>query len=302
MPPTSSFPPPRRATGPFRRPLDAALWVRHALRSVLACLALAVAGQAGAQGILGASMAFEPATIAPGQLALLRITLDNTGSSTTTRGVGYEVVFPSGVRLAEPPSDKQCGGRVRADTFGYSFRLKRMPAGLVCDVTVGVTVDRAEARVIALVVGPIRARNAAGVSQLTATLTVSGTTPPPPDGTRVDTSLAMTLVPNPVVEGQVLTVSTSVNSVRGAPDGVVQLWIAGADSRCPEPFEGGGAPVTTITASATLAGGNAQFAVPNLALGAYRVCARYAGTTAFAPSTQGPADLFVIKGVILTAP
>jgi hypothetical protein len=296
MLPTSPFPPRMRAPRPSRR-LDAAAWIHGALRVVLACLALAAGGQAAAQGILGASMAFEPSTIAPGQLALLRITLDNTGSSSTTRGVGYEVNFPSGMRLAEAPSDKQCGGRVRYDTYGYSFRLRRMPAGLVCSIYVAVTVDGTAARVFTQLVGPIRARNAAGVSQLSALLSVNGA-PPPVDGSRVDTTLAVTLSPTPVVEGQVLTVSAKVGSAHGAPDGVVQAWIAGAGSRCPEPFEGGNAPVTTITSTATLAGGNAQFAFPGLPVGAFRACVRYAGTATFVPSTQGPVDVFVIKGVL----
>ncbi len=301
MPPTSWFSPPGRASRPSPR-LDAAAGGRRAALALAACAVLAAGGPAAAQGVLTASMAFEPSTIAAGQPSILRITLDNTGSSTKTRGVGYEVTFPSGVRLAEPPSGKQCGGRVRADLYGYSFRLKRMRAGLVCDVTVAVTVDSPVARVITQVVGPIRARNAVGVTQLTAVLAVSGTTPPPPDGTRVDTALAMTLAPNPVVEGQVLAMGVTAGSARGAPDGTVQAWLAGAGTRCPEPFESGDAPVTTLTGSATLASGGASFAFPNLAIGAYRACARYAGNATYAPSGQGPVDVFVIKGVILTSP
>lgn len=360
---------------------------RRARLVLLAFLALGAWGSALAQGVLQALMAFEPAAIAGGETTVLRVTLDNTASETVTRGVGYEVVLPPGMRIVETPSGKQCNGRVRLEANGYSFRAKRLQPGLVCAVTVGVTVDSATARDIVLVVGPIRARNAVGVTQVSATLTVTGGTPPPGDGprivtvpplapqltllapvaividsiggthpyaydiaagalppglalssdgriagaptalgrydftvrvrdargrqdlraftldvARVPTSLRMTVAPNPAVEGQVVIVSATASSSGGAPDGGIQAWIAGESNRCPDPFESGSAPVTAITQTAPLAGGGASIPFSGLPVGNLRVCLLYAGNAAFAPSTQGPSDLYVIKGIVLSPP
>jgi hypothetical protein len=119
----------------------------------------------------------------------------------------------------------------------------------------------------------------------------------------VVTTLRLGLAPNPAVAGQVVVLNATVVSESGTPPtGTLTAWVAGAGTRCPDPFESGADPVTSITKSAPVAGGIAQIAFPDLAIGRFRVCARYGGAAALAPSSLGPVDLFVIKGILLPSP
>ena len=119
----------------------------------------------------------------------------------------------------------------------------------------------------------------------------------------VVTTLRLGLAPNPAVAGQVVVLNATVVSESGTPPtGTLTAWVAGAGTRCPDPFESGTDPVTSITKSAPVAGGIAQIAFPDLAIGRFGVCARYGGATALAPSSLGPVDLFVIKGILLPSP
>ncbi|MBK6803957.1 MAG: Ig-like domain repeat protein [Betaproteobacteria bacterium] len=119
----------------------------------------------------------------------------------------------------------------------------------------------------------------------------------------VATTLRLGLAPNPAVAGQVVVLNATVVSESGTPPtGTLTAWVAGAGTRCPDPFESGADPVTSITKSAPVAGGVAQIAFPDLSIGRFRVCARYGGGTVHQPSMAGPVDLFVIKGILLPSP
>jgi hypothetical protein len=117
------------------------------------------------------------------------------------------------------------------------------------------------------------------------------------------TSVRFEVAPNPAVAGQPVTVSAIVDSTGGgAAGGNLIVWVAGTGARCPDPFEAGPAPVTTILASKALAGGAAQVVFPQLGIDNFRVCALYEGDGLHEPSRFGPVELFVIKGVLLPAP
>ena len=119
----------------------------------------------------------------------------------------------------------------------------------------------------------------------------------------IATTIKLGLAPNPAVAGQVVVLNATVQSESGVqPTGTLTAWVAGAGTRCPDPFESSADPVTPVTKSATLAGGSAQIAFPDLGIGRFRVCARYGGAPAHAPSSLGPVDLFVIKGILLPSP
>lgn len=121
--------------------------------------------------------------------------------------------------------------------------------------------------------------------------------------TRIATTLKLGLAPNPAVAGQVVVLNATVEPVVGAPPaGVLDAWVAGPGTRCPDPFESGPDPVTSNAKSAAVTGGVAQIAFPDLSIGRFRVCARYGGGTVHQASTAGPVDLFVIKGILLPSP
>ena len=121
--------------------------------------------------------------------------------------------------------------------------------------------------------------------------------------TRIATRIRLGLAPNPAVAGQVVVLGATVEADFGAPPaGTLEAWVAGPGTRCPDPFESGGDPVTTNAKSAAVTGGAAQIAFSDLAIGRFRVCARYSGAIAYAPSSIGPIDLFVIKGILLPSP
>jgi hypothetical protein len=121
--------------------------------------------------------------------------------------------------------------------------------------------------------------------------------------TRIATTLKLGLTPNPAVAGQVVVLNATVEPVVGAPPaGVLDAWVAGPGTRCPDPFESGPDPVTSNAKSAAVTGGVAQIAFPDLSIGRFRVCARYGGGTVHQASTAGPVDLFVIKGILLPSP
>jgi hypothetical protein len=122
------------------------------------------------------------------------------------------------------------------------------------------------------------------------------------DVTKIPTRLRAAISPNPAVSGQEVVINASAESSVGPPTGTLDAWAAGPGTRCPDPFEGGSAPVTPNVRSATLTGGSAQIVFPDLSIGAFRVCVRYGGTATLAESTFGPVDLFVIKGILLPSP
>jgi len=120
---------------------------------------------------------------------------------------------------------------------------------------------------------------------------------------RIATTVKLAIAPNPSVAGQVVTVTATVVPASGPPPGgTLTVWIAGPGTRCPDSFESGGAPVTSNVRTATLAGGIAQLQYDNLAIGRFGVCAAYDGVPPYAPSSLGPVDLFVIKGIVLPEP
>lgn len=120
---------------------------------------------------------------------------------------------------------------------------------------------------------------------------------------RIPTRIDYSLAPNPAVSGQVVVLRANVVPLAGPlPSGTLEGWAAGPDTRCPDPFETGPAPVTTVMRTATLAGGKAELGFDGLPVGAYRVCVRYGGGTSHEASTVGPLDLFVIKGILLPSP
>jgi len=121
--------------------------------------------------------------------------------------------------------------------------------------------------------------------------------------TRIATRIRLGLAPNPAVAGQVVVLNATVEADVGPPPaGTLEAWVAGPGTRCPDPFESGGDPVTGNAKSAPVVGGAAQIAFPDLSIGRFRVCARYSGAVAYAPSSIGPVDLFVIKGILLPSP
>ena len=121
---------------------------------------------------------------------------------------------------------------------------------------------------------------------------------------KISTTVRLGLSPNPAVAGQAVTVSATVVPASGPPPGgTLDAWVAGPGTRCPADFEPVTQdPVTTNTKSGALAGGAAQLVFPDLSIGRFRVCALYRGDATHDPSSLGPVDLFVIKGVQLPAP
>jgi hypothetical protein len=120
---------------------------------------------------------------------------------------------------------------------------------------------------------------------------------------RILTTVKLSIAPNPSVAGQVVAVTATVVPASGPPPaGTLTVWVAGPGTRCPDPFEGGGDPVTPNVRTVTLVGGVAQLQYDDLAIGRFRVCAAYEGVPPYAPSSLGPVDLFVIKGIVLPAP
>lgn len=114
--------------------------------------------------------------------------------------------------------------------------------------------------------------------------------------------LTLDLAPNPAVIGQAVVVTATVASLSGTPTGDVDLWVASKGTRCPDPFEGGDVPVTTISRTLPLSSvGLAHFVFTDLGAGTFRVCARYRGGADAAVAMQGPVELYVIKGVVLDA-
>lgn len=122
------------------------------------------------------------------------------------------------------------------------------------------------------------------------------------DGTGSGGVLALDLAPNPAVIGQSVVMTATVASLSGTPTGVVDLWVAARGTRCPDPFESGEAPVTSITRTLPLSsGGAAHFVFTDLGAGTFRVCARYRGGADAPVAMAGPTELHVIKGVVLDA-
>lgn len=122
------------------------------------------------------------------------------------------------------------------------------------------------------------------------------------DGTGSGGVLALDLAPNPAVIGQSVVMTATVASLSGTPTGVVDLWVAAKGTRCPDPFESGDAPVTSIARTLPLAsGGVAHFVFTDLGAGTFRVCARHRGGADAPVAMAGPLELHVIKGVVLDA-
>jgi len=120
---------------------------------------------------------------------------------------------------------------------------------------------------------------------------------------RIATTVKLSIAPNPSVAGQAVAVTATVVAASGPPPaGTLTVWLAGPGTRCPAPFEAGAEPVTPNVRTAAVAGGVAQLQYDNLAIGRFRVCAGYEGVAPYAPSTLGPVDLFVIKGILLPSP
>lgn len=121
---------------------------------------------------------------------------------------------------------------------------------------------------------------------------------------KIPTTLRIGVAPNPAVVGQVVGVSATVEPTIGpAPGGTLDVWVAGPGTRCPDDFEPATAdPVTTQTRSVAVSGGAANASFPDLSIGRLRVCALYGGGPLHDASRFGPADLYVIKGVLLPSP
>lgn len=120
---------------------------------------------------------------------------------------------------------------------------------------------------------------------------------------RIPTTLKFNLAPNPAVVGQAVVLAAQVvPSIGPPPPGTLEAWAAGPGSRCPSPFESGGDPVTGVTRSTAFAGGLAQVVFDGLGIGRFRVCASYSGGPLHQPSSIGPVDLYLIKGVLLPSP
>lgn len=454
-----------RTVGP--RAMLAGLAAALGALAVLALPAPAVAQSGG----LGASMDFSPTTIASGKPTLLRVRLKNQAVEATIAGIGYDVVFPAGMRFLGAVDTNQCSGTLTPSAGGYQFRGGALGYNVNCSVDTVVTVDTDTKITVTLDVGPITSRNGGNVKSVEATLTVLGGIPPkitspplpaqgllgidythqvtvtgtapvvvtaeglppglgyddvtrrvsgkptlagtytvtlratngvaPPDaqvsiveirnpplrittepplssrplqigapaafqleaagglkpyrwdiadgslptglsldaegritgtptvpGTwsfvarvrdvlnqvdtrtyeltaaKIPTTVRLGLSPNPAVAGQAVTVSATVVPASGpAPGGTLDAWVAGPGTRCPADFEPVTQdPVTTSTKSAALAGGAAQLVFPDLSIGRFRVCALYRGDATHDPSSLGPVDLFVIKGVLLPSP
>jgi hypothetical protein len=90
---------------------------------------------------------------------------------------------------------------------------------------------------------------------------------------RSPTTTTLASSPNPSVAGQPVTFTAMVRSTSGTPTGVVV-------------FSDG-------VGSATISGGSASITVSSLVAGSYSVTAVYQGSSAFSPSTSGPAHQVV---------
>jgi len=119
----------------------------------------------------------------------------------------------------------------------------------------------------------------------------------------IPTTVKLSMSPNPAVVGQVVTVTANVEAATGVPpSGTLTVWVAKPGTRCPDPFEGGSAPVTPNARTAPIVGGVGQLQYGDLGIGRFGVCAAFEGVPPYAPSSLGPVDLFVIKGIVLPSP
>lgn len=120
---------------------------------------------------------------------------------------------------------------------------------------------------------------------------------------KIEGTFKVTVTPNPVVSGQTMTVAASVAGA-SLPTGTLEVWIAGAGTRCPAPFKFGDptSPVAPFRTAPLDARGNAQVQAANLRIDDYGVCAHYSGDGNFDEAFAGPIDAYVIKGVLLAPP
>ncbi len=123
--------------------------------------------------------AFSPASIVPGGLSTLTITLINSNTSTNVSGVAFTDTYPSNlVNAATPAAGTTCGGTLTAAGGGNSIALSggTIPAGGSCTVTVNVTSSTTGSYINTLAAGSVSSANAgASLSPASGTLTVAGT-------------------------------------------------------------------------------------------------------------------------------
>jgi hypothetical protein len=178
----------------------------------------------------------------------------------------------------------------------FSFAAMGLPAGLTLNPTTGVisgTTSVAGSYPVAIIVSGGCGRSA----MQNFTLVV---TPAPP----APTSLTLSSQPNPAVFTQPVTVVAQASGGVVAPSGSVLLCVAGTGQFCAPPV---GAPpagtppgeIPPLLSAPLDANGIATFTLDGLLIDTFVLQAYYGGDTAHGPSSAGPIDEFVIKGVLL---
>jgi hypothetical protein len=122
--------------------------------------------------------AFSPASIAPGGISTLTITLANSNPGTNITGVAFTDTYPANlVNAAAPAASTTCGGTLSATAGGGSIALSggTIPAGGSCTVTVDVTSATAGNYANTLAAGSVTSGNAgSNTAAGSAGLTVIG--------------------------------------------------------------------------------------------------------------------------------
>jgi CSLREA domain-containing protein/uncharacterized repeat protein (TIGR01451 family) len=226
---------------------------------------------------------FTPAAIAPGQNAVLTITLSNTNGTTLT-GVTLNDTYPVAVtNAAAPNASTTCGGTVTAAANGSGVSLAGgvIPANGSCTITVTVTSGTSGAHQNVIAAGGVTSTEAGpNGDAASATLTVSSFTP---------VAVTKTFAPAAIAAGQTSSLTITLTNTNGValtdvaftdtyPIEIVNAAAPNASTTCGGSvtatagggslsLTGGTVPAfgscsVTVTITATLFGGPAENTIP----------------------------------------
>jgi Ice-binding-like len=115
--------------------------------------------------------AFSPATIAPGGVSTLTITLSNPDASVATLSSLLVDTLPTGVVTNSTPTNT-CGGTATASASSVTLTGGSIPANGSCTVTVSVTAALGGSYLNSIAIGALQTSNGANSAPAVATLTV----------------------------------------------------------------------------------------------------------------------------------
>ncbi len=244
---------------------------------------------------------------APGTFQCVIVAVDTYPDPLTVAQRAFTLLIEPAPQCVEPSIG---GGTPPPATVGvpYAFTVSAtgspaptlsvdgLPAGLAFDAASGLVSGTPEA---------------AGTSTLTITATNGCIAPAVQTLTltvdRATTTLALTVLPDIAVFGQTVSATLVASGGLTLPQGTVALCVRGTGMFCGPPFDAvpPGTPPEKLAAplSGVLEpGGRLEFLLTGLTIDAFTLSAVYAGDSTHRPASAGPAELLVIKGVLLPAP